>query len=77
MSKWVSLGEGIFKSSDYLNHHGKGRKITNAEFYGVDPNIERTDYLLDNGDGTHHHYSIDVNGNFHDWGDHPNRRGDK
>lgn len=43
MIKWVSLGEGIFKSSDYLNHH----------------------------------YSIDVNGNFHDWGDHPNRRGDK
>ena len=75
MSNWDSQGKGVRVSGNFLDHYGKGRNITNAEFYGVDPSTERTDFLLNNGDGTHRHIEVDAYGNKRNWGDHPNRNG--
>lgn len=78
MSNWDFQSDDVKVSGNYLEHVNtkKGRTMTNAEYYGVDPLTERTDLLCDNynpdgtKDGTHRHFSVDAYGNIKNWGDH-------
>lgn len=68
MSKnWEWQSDGVKVSGNYLDHKRNGCDKTNAERFGEDPLKGRTDFLIDNGDGSHEHYSVDDNGNIKRW----------
>ncbi len=69
MSNWDKQSDGVYVSGNYLEHTRSGYNQTNAQRFGVDPLTERTDFLLNNGDGTHAHYSTDAYGNLTKWHD--------
>ncbi len=72
---WDYQDDDVKVSGNYLEHTRKGYSQTNAERYGIDPNIGRTDFLINNGDGTHGHFSIDEQGNYRNWSDnHPHNK---
>lgn len=66
---WEYQDDNVKVSGNYLEHTKSGCSQTNAEKYNEDPYKGRTDFLLNNGDGTHAHISVDEYGNFDDRGD--------
>ena len=66
---WNKQDKDVKVSGDFLYHTRNGYSQTNAERFGEDPSRGRTDFLLNNGDGTHDHISVDEYGNFTDHGD--------
>ena len=72
---WYDQDDDVKVSGNYLDHTASGFSTTNAERFGEDPYGGRTDFLLNNGNGTHAHISVDDQGNFYDWGDnHPHNK---
>lgn len=66
---WDYQDNDVKVSGNYLEHERNGYGQTNAERFGEDPSKGRTDFLLNNGNGTHRHISVDEYGNFNNWGD--------
>ena len=74
-NNWDYQNDNVKVSGNYLEHTRNGYGRTNAERFGVNPNAGRTDFLLNNGDGTHSHISVDDRGNFTNWGEnHPHNK---
>ena len=74
-NNWNYQDDNVKVSGNYLDHTRSGYSQTNADRLGENPNIGRTDFLLNNGDGTHGHISVDEWGNFRNYGDdHPHKK---
>jgi len=66
-SNWSLQSDGVKVSGNYLEHTRNGYNQTNAERFGCNPLTERTDFLIDNGNGGHSHISVDSYGNITRW----------
>ncbi len=69
MSNWDIQSDGVQVSGNYLEHTNtrRGYSQTNAERFGLDPLTERTDFLIQEQNGGHSHFSVDASGNITKW----------
>ncbi len=65
---WNYQDDNVKVSGNYLDLTSKGYNQTNAERFNKNPYTGRTVFLINNGDGTHSHVSVDDKGNYSNWG---------